>query len=273
MREKLREAIRALVTQPHGLFIVCGPTGAGKSTTLYACLAEIDRYQKNVITVENPVEYHISNVTQIEVNPKAGKTFASELRSILRQDPDVIYVGEVRDDETAEIACQAAQTGHMVFTTLHANDTVTALGRLLDLGVQPFMVASSVSAVLGQRLVRVLCPKCKVRYKPNPEMLRKANLPADKIKAFCRPPRPEDSGDQPPPVCAYCMGTGYRDRTGIFELLVVTDGIRELIKDNPNLDAIRQEAVKGGMIYLQQDGMRLVIEGQTSIDELLRVSK
>ena len=128
------------------MFIVCGPTGAGKSTTLYACLNEIDRYQKNVITVENPVEYHIDNVTQIEVNPKAGKTFAGELRSILRQDPDVIYIGEIRDQETAEIACQAAQTGHMVFTTLHANDTVTALGRLIDLGVQPFMIADAVSA-------------------------------------------------------------------------------------------------------------------------------
>ena len=156
---KMRDSIHGIVAQPHGMFIVCGPTGAGKSTTLYACLSEIDRYQKNVITVENPVEYHIDNVTQIEVNPKAGKTFASELRSILRQDPDVIYIGEIRDQETAEIACQAAQTGHMVFTTLHANDTVTALGRLIDLGVQPFMVASAVSAILGQRLVRMLCPQ------------------------------------------------------------------------------------------------------------------
>src|SRR5262249_57288267 len=166
MRDRLREQIRAIAQQPHGMLIVCGPTGAGKSTTLYACLEEIDRYQKNVITVENPVEYQIANVTQIEVNPKAGKTFATELRSILRQDPDVIYIGEIRDQETAEIACQAAQTGHMVFTTLHANDTVTAIGRLIDLGVQPFMIASALSAVLGQRLVRVLCPKCKVKYRP-----------------------------------------------------------------------------------------------------------
>src|SRR5262249_41948065 len=158
----------------------CGPTGSGKSTTLYACLNELDRFQKNVITVENPVEYHIDNVTQIEVNPKAGKTFASELRSILRQDPDVILIGEIRDQETAEIACQAAQTGHLVFTPLHANDTITAIGRLLDLDVAPFTIASALSVVLGQRLVRVLCPKCKVRYKPNPELLRKANLPADK---------------------------------------------------------------------------------------------
>src|SRR5439155_3633741 len=138
MRDRLREQVHAISWQPHGMLIVCGPTGAGKSTTLYACLNEIDRFQKNVITIENPVEYHIDNVTQIEVNPKAGKTFAGELRSILRQDPDVIYIGEIRDHETAEIACQAAQTGHMVFTTLHANDAVTALGRLIDLGVQPF---------------------------------------------------------------------------------------------------------------------------------------
>jgi type II secretory ATPase GspE/PulE/Tfp pilus assembly ATPase PilB-like protein len=274
MREKMREEVRGLVTQPHGMLIVCGPTGAGKSTTLYACLAEIDRYQKNVITVENPVEYHIDNVTQIEINPKAGKTFASELRSILRQDPDVIYVGEVRDHETAEIACQAAQTGHMVFTTLHANDTVTALGRLLDLGVQPFMVASAVSAILGQRLVRVLCPKCKQRYRPNPDMLRKANLPVDKITHFFRPPeRPEMILRKGDDVCPVCGGTGYRGRTGIFELLVMTDTIRALIRENPNLNAIRAEAVKSGMKYLQEDGLRQVIEGRTSIQELLRVCK
>jgi type II secretory ATPase GspE/PulE/Tfp pilus assembly ATPase PilB-like protein len=278
MRDRMRDMIRQVVTQPHGMFIVCGPTGAGKSTTLYACLSEIDRYQKNVITVENPVEYHIDNVTQIEINPKAGKTFATELRSILRQDPDVIYIGEIRDQETAEIACQAAQTGHMVFTTLHANDTATSIVRLLDLHVQPFMVATALSAVLGQRLVRVLCPKCKVAYRPNPELLRRANLPADKIKAFYRPPKAEESrngddGDEPTDVCQHCNGTGYRGRTGIFELLVMNDKIREMIKENPNIDAIRQEAAKQGMIYLQQDGMRVVIEGETSIDELLRVAK
>jgi general secretion pathway protein E len=270
MREPMRKQVRALVTQPHGLFIVCGPTGAGKSTTLYACLSEIDRYQKNVITIENPVEYHIDNVTQIEVNPKAGKTFASELRSILRQDPDVIYIGEIRDQETAEIACQAAQTGHMVFTTLHANDTVTALARLIDLGVQPFMVANAVSAVLGQRLVRILCSQCKQRYKPNAELLRKANLPADKIKFFYRPPEQQAEGDDDG-RCAFCGGTGYRGRTGVFELLEITDAIRDLIRENPNFNAIKQEAVKHGMKYLQEDGLRQVIEGRTSIQELLRV--
>jgi type II secretory ATPase GspE/PulE/Tfp pilus assembly ATPase PilB-like protein len=268
MREPMRKRIRSIVTQPHGLFIVCGPTGAGKSTTLYACLGQIDRFQKNVITVENPVEYRIDNVTQIEINPKAGKTFASELRSILRQDPDVIYIGEIRDQETAEIACQAAQTGHMVFTTLHANDTVTALARLIDLGVQPFMVANSITAVLGQRLVRVLCPRCKQRYKPNADLLRKANLPADKIKFFFRPPEREPNDDD---VCPDCLGSGYRSRTGVFELLEITDSIRDMIRESPNFNAIRQEAVKNGMKYLQEDGLRQVIEGRTSIQELLRV--
>jgi general secretion pathway protein E len=268
MREKMSNTIHNIVAQPHGLFIVCGPTGAGKSTTLYACLNQIDRYQKNVISVENPVEYQIENVTQIEVNPKAGKTFAGELRSILRQDPDVIYIGEIRDQETAEIACQAAQTGHMVFTTLHANDTVTAIGRLIDLGVQPFLISSSLSAVLGQRLVRVLCPKCKVKYKPNPEMLRKTNLPADRIKHFYRPP--EKEGEE---VCDHCGGTGYFGRTGVFELLEVKDRLREMIRENPNFNAIRQEAIKNGMEQLQQDGLRQVIDGRTSIQELLRVCK
>lgn len=271
MREKVRDQIDDIIAQPHGMFICCGPTGAGKSTTLYACLNKIDRYQKNVITVENPVEYQLDNVTQIEINPKAGKTFASELRSILRQDPDVIMVGEIRDQETAEIACQAAQTGHLVFTTVHANDTVTALIRLIDLGVSATTLSSAISAILGQRLVRVLCPKCKVRYRPDPEALRKANLPADKIKAFYRPPEPNEvpEGEK----CPHCGGTGYHGRSGIFELLVINDTIRNMIRENPSPTALKQEAVKNGMKYLQEDGLRLVIEGKTSIQELKRVSK
>lgn len=277
MRPAMHEKIHQIVAQPHGLFIVCGPTGAGKSTTLYSCLNEIDRYQKNVITVENPVEYHIENVTQIEVNPKAGKTFASELRSILRQDPDVIYIGEIRDQETAEIACQAAQTGHMVFTTLHANDTSTAVARLIDLGVAPFLIGSSLSAVLGQRLVRVLCPKCKVKYKPNAELLRKANLPADQIKFFYRPtevaPGAKNEEGGMKEVCPHCGGTGYHGRTGVFELLTITDKMRDMIRENPNLNALKQEAIKAGMKSMQEDGLRQVISGHTSIQELLRVCK
>jgi type II secretory ATPase GspE/PulE/Tfp pilus assembly ATPase PilB-like protein len=278
MRETILNQVMNLLSQPHGMIIVCGPTGSGKSTTLYSCLNQIDRFQKNVMTIENPVECQVHNVTQIEVNLKAGKTFASELRSMLRQDPDVIMIGEIRDAETAEIACQAAQTGHLVFTTIHANDTVTALVRLLDLGVQPATLASAVSAVLGQRLVRLLCPDCRVRYKPNPEMLQKANLPVDKIKHFYRPPDPEErkteqGEDGEPAVCETCGGTGYKGRAGIFELLVVNDRLRELIRHNPNVNALRQEAVKSGMKYLQEDGLRQVIQGKTSIQELLRVCK
>ena len=172
LRPKLVGEIRSLVTQPHGMFLCCGPTGSGKSTTLYAAIREIDRFQKNIITVEDPIEYHIDNITQMEINTKSGQTFAGSLRSILRQDPDVIMIGEIRDQETATIACQAATTGHLVFSTVHANDTVTALFRLLDLGVEPFMIASALTAVLGQRLVRVLCETCKEPYKPKPEFLK-----------------------------------------------------------------------------------------------------
>jgi type II secretory ATPase GspE/PulE/Tfp pilus assembly ATPase PilB-like protein len=269
MRESMRGIIHKVSTSPHGMLVVCGPTGAGKSTTLYACLNDIDRTQLNVITLENPVEYQIDHTTQIEINPKAGKTFAGELRSVLRQDPDVILVGEIRDKETAESACQAAQTGHMVFTTVHANDTVTAIARLIDLGVPPFLVSNALSAVLGQRLVRVLCPRCKVAYKPNPEMLKRANLPVDKIKHFHRPPEPGEAKGK----CKRCGASGYWGRTGVYELLVITDPIRDLIRESPNLNAIRQEAIKNGMTSLQEDGLRQVIEGTTSIQELLRVCK
>ena len=267
MRPKLVEQVRSLVTQPHGMFLSCGPTGSGKSTTLYAALREIDRYQRNIITVEDPIEYHLDNVTQMEVNTKAGQTFATSLRSILRQDPDVIMIGEIRDQETANIACQAANTGHMVFSTVHSNDAVTALFRLLDLGVEPFMIASALTAVLGQRLVRLLCDGCKEPYKPKPEFLKKANVPADKVDVFYR--RPEN----PEQVCPQCGGTGYFGRAGIFELLVLTEPIREMLRENPSLTKIKAEARRGGMIYLQEDGLRQVIQGRTSIEELLRVVK
>jgi len=272
IRPKLIAEIRGTVTQPHGMFLCCGPTGSGKSTTLYACLREIDRFQKNIITVEDPIEYHLDNITQMEINAKSGQTFAGSLRSILRQDPDVIMIGEIRDAETATIACQAATTGHMVFSTVHANDTVTALFRLLDLGVEPFMLASALTAVLGQRLVRVLCENCKEPYKPKPEFLKKANLPADKVDVFYRKPTPVE-GQQQPQVCAQCGGTGYLGRTGIFELLVITEPMRDMIRENPSINALKAEARKNGMIYLQEDGLRQVIQGKTSIDELLRVVK
>jgi len=267
MRPKLIESVRGLVTQPHGMFLCCGPTGAGKSTTLYAALREIDRYQKNIITVEDPIEYHMDNITQMEVNTKAGQTFATSLRSILRQDPDVIMIGEIRDQETASIACQAANTGHMVFSTVHSNDAVLALFRLLDLGVEPFMIASALTGVLGQRLVRLLCETCKEPYKPKPEFLKKANLPVEKVDVFYR--RPEN----PEQVCQQCGGTGYFGRTGIYELLILTEPMRDMIRENPSQNKIKAEARKNGMIYLQEDGLRQVIQGRTSIEELLRVVK
>jgi general secretion pathway protein E len=267
LRPKLVQEIRDLFTQPHGMFLCCGPTGSGKTTTLYACLREIDRFQKNIITVEDPIEYHLDTITQMEIHTKSGQTFAGSLRSILRQDPDVIMIGEIRDQETATIACQAATTGHMVFSTVHANDTVTALFRLLDLGVEPFMIASALTAVLGQRLVRVLCEACKEPYRPKPEFLKKANLPPDKVDVFYRRPT------EPLQVCPRCGGTGYLGRTGIFELLVVTEPMRDMIRENPSINAIKAEARKNGMIYLQEDGLRQVIQGKTSIDELLRVVK
>jgi type II secretory ATPase GspE/PulE/Tfp pilus assembly ATPase PilB-like protein len=267
MRPKMVEQVRAMVTQPHGMILCAGPTGAGKSTTLYACLREIDRYQNNIITVEDPIEYHIDNITQIEINTKAGQNFSTQLRSILRQDPDIIMIGEIRDQETANIACQAATTGHMVFSTVHANDSVTALFRMIDLGVEPYMLSSALSAVLSQRLVRLLCDTCKEPYKPKPEFLEKANLPADKVDVFYKPP------ENPEQICPTCGGTGYMGRTGIFELLVVSDAMRDLIRESPSVNAIKAEARKGGMIYLQEDGLRQVIQGKTSIKELMRVVK
>ena len=267
MRKQLVEQMQAIVSQPHGMFLTCGPTGAGKSTTLYAALQEINAYENNIITVEDPVEYKMPNVTQIEINSKAGQTFATALRSILRQDPDVVMIGEIRDGETAKISCQAANTGHMVFSTIHANDTIAALFRLIDLEVEPFLLASSISAILGQRLVRKLCPDCKEAYKPTADLLQKIGLPADKVDKFYRPPT------KPQGTCPTCNGLGYTGRIGVFELLVINDRLRDLIRETPNMTAIKAEARKNGMLYMKEEGLRLVVKGTTSIDELLRVVK
>jgi len=267
MRKQLQEQISEIIHQPHGLFLSCGPTGAGKSTTLYAALGELDAYQQNIITVEDPIEYRMKNVTQIEINTKAGQTFANSLRSILRQDPDVVLIGEMRDEETAKIACQAANTGHMVFSTVHANDTIAALFRIIDLGVEPFMLSTSISGILGQRLVRRLCPDCREPYKPSAEFLKKANLPPDKIEVLYRPPTRRDD------PCPTCGGLGYKGRVGVFELLVINDRIRDLIRENPVMSAIKAEARKNGMLYMKEEGLRLVVKGVTDVQELLRVVK
>ncbi len=267
LRKQLTGGLDAVIHQPHGLLLVCGPTGAGKSTTLYAAINEIDTLQRNVITIEDPVEYRMDNVNQIEINSRAGNSFATSLRSVLRQDPDVVMIGEIRDAETANIACQAANTGHMVFSTVHANDTITALYRIIDLEVEPFMLASSLSGILAQRLVRRLCSQCKEAYKPKPEFLRKANLPAERISKFYRPPK------EPETECAACGGLGYRGRIGVFELLPINERMREMIRDQSAMTAIRAEARKNGMLYMKEEGLRLVVRGVTSVDELLRVVK
>jgi type II secretory ATPase GspE/PulE/Tfp pilus assembly ATPase PilB-like protein len=262
MRKQMQDQLREVINQPHGLFLSCGPTGAGKSTTLYAALNELDAFQQNIITVEDPVEYKIANVTQIEVNTKAGNTFGNSLRSILRQDPDVVMIGEIRDAETAKIACQAANTGHMVFSTVHANDTISALYRIIDLGVEAFLLSSALSAILGQRLVRKLCDDCKEKYAPKAELLKQAGLPADKVDAFYRPPTNAEG------VCANCGGLGYRGRLGVFELLIITDRLRDMIRENAPVTAIKAEARKNGMLYMKEEGLRLVVKGLTSIQEL-----
>jgi type II secretory ATPase GspE/PulE/Tfp pilus assembly ATPase PilB-like protein len=266
MRKQLTGRIEDIIHEPHGLFLCCGPTGAGKSTTLYCALNEIDAYQKNIITIEDPIEYKMDGVTQIEINTKADQTFGGSLRSVLRQDPDVVMVGEIRDSETARIACQAANTGHMVFSTVHANDTITALLRMIDLEVDPSMLATSISGILGQRLARRLCPQCKEAYKPNPEFLKKAGLPAEKIDNFYRPPKESTH-------CANCGDLGYKGRIGVYELLQINDRLRDLIRDKAAVSTIRAEARKNGMLYMKEEGLRLVIRGVTSIDELLRVVK
>jgi type II secretory ATPase GspE/PulE/Tfp pilus assembly ATPase PilB-like protein len=267
LRKQLVDKMCSIVKQPHGLFLCCGPTGAGKSTTLYAALHEIDPYQRNIITIEDPVEYRIENVSQIEINQKAGQTFAESLRSILRQDPDVVMIGEIRDAETARIACQAANTGHMVFSTVHANDTFTALYRLIDLEVEPFMLASSLSALLAQRLARRLCPDCKEAYQPNPEFLKKANLPPDKVKCFYRQPK------SPEIVCPTCSGLGYYGRISVVELLEFNERMRDMLRDAASMSQLKAQARKNGMLYMKEEGLRLVVKGITSIDELLRVVK
>ena len=267
MRKQMQEKLVEIVNLPHGMLLVCGPTGAGKSTTLYSALNELDAYEKNIITIEDPVEFKMENVTQIEINSKAGTTFGQSLRSVLRQDPDVVMIGEIRDEETAKIACQAANTGHMVFSTVHANDSITALYRLIDLGVEPFMLSTAVSAVLAQRLARRLCTQCRQPYKPSSQLLKAVGLPPEKIGEFYRP-LPEGQN-----VCAKCGGLGYYGRTGVFELLTINERMRDMIRDSAPLSTIRNEARKEGMLYMQEEGLRLVVRGVTSVDEIKRVVK
>ena len=262
MRDSMLKTLQSIVQQPHGMLIVCGPTGSGKTTTLYVALSEIDVLSRNIVTIEDPIEYQLENISQTAVNSAADLTFAKILRSVLRQDPDVILVGEIRDKETAEIAMQAALTGHFVFTTLHANDTATTVTRLLDIGIDTTLIQSAITAVLAQRLVRVLCPKCKEPYPAPAEFRQKLGVPADKEVTIYK-----EKG------CPACHGTGYKGRTGVHELLVFDNAIRELLVEHPSIQAIRAAARKAGTRTLQEAGIAKVLAGITSINEIVRVTK
>ena len=262
MREAVQSSLESIIHQHHGMLIVCGPTGSGKTTTLYTALGEIDTLSRNIVTIEDPIEYRLDNISQTAVNNAADLTFAKILRSVLRQDPDVILVGEVRDRETAEIAMQAAMTGHFVFTTIHANDTATTVTRLLDIGIDSSLIQSAVTAVLAQRLVRVLCKECKEPYPLPDEMRKKLRIPADKKVIVFKPKG-----------CPACHGTGYKGRTGVHELLIFDAAIRELIVGNPSIEVIRTAARKAGMKTLHEAGLTKVFAGVTSFEEVMRVAK
>ena len=256
-------ALDRIIRRPNGIFLVTGPTGSGKTTTLHAALAKINGPDKNIITIEDPVEITQQGVGQIEVNPKIDLTFAKGLRAVLRQDPNVVLVGEIRDVETAEIAIQASLTGHLVLSTLHTNDAASALTRLVDMGVEPFLVGSSLVAVLAQRLVRVLCPHCKEGYNPTDVELQEIGI---------RPPgRPITLYRAT--ACAACSQTGYRGRMGIFELMTIDDEIRQLVSQNVDSKTIKKAATSKGMGTLRADGARKVVSGLTSIAEVVRATE
>ena len=263
MNEQQLTLLDRIIYRPNGIFLVTGPTGSGKTTTLHACLAKVNGPEKNIITVEDPIEITQPGIGQIEVNPKINLTFAAGLRAILRQDPNVVLVGEIRDKETADIAIQASLTGHMVMSTLHTNDAASAITRMVDMGVEPFLVGSSLIAVLAQRLVRVLCDSCRVGYEATDEELREIGV---------RPPgRPVTvyKGEG----CAQCGFTGYHGRVGIYEMMVVDDDIRGLITRNIDAKTIKKTAISKGMGTLRADGARKVLAGVTSVAEVLRATE
>jgi len=262
LSEPVLAKIRAYGLRPQGILIVTGPTGSGKTTMLYSLLQHIHSVTKNIVTVEDPIEYQVAGVNQVQVDEKSKKTFAAILRAMLRQDPDVMMIGEIRDFETAQIAFRASITGHLVLSTVHTNDAPSAVTRLVDLGLQPYMVASSITGVVSMRLVRTLCPKCKDAYVPTPEELRLLGL--DEREG-------SDLTLHRPVGCEYCYETGFRGRIGVFEVLDVTDPLRRLIASGAPESMIRQTALEAGMVPIGQDGMAKVLSGLTSLEELQRV--
>jgi len=254
-----------MVNSSGGIILVTGPTGSGKTTTLYASLAEIDNEARNIITIEDPVEYKLSGYSQIEVKPKVGLTFANALRSVLRQDPDVIMVGEMRDTETAQIAIQSALTGHLVFSTVHTNSAPATITRLIEMGIEPFLVSSSIIGVLAQRLVRRICPDCRKSYQPHPEQLRELGI---KEVSFRKLDRRFFRGDG----CDNCRQTGYRGRIGIHELLVMSEGVKNTILESSDSDTIRKQGLKEKMITLRRDGVNKILHGLTTAEEILSIT-
>jgi type II secretory ATPase GspE/PulE/Tfp pilus assembly ATPase PilB-like protein len=258
--ERSVSVVRNFIQRPQGMILIVGPTGSGKTSTLYACMQEIRSDEINIITVEDPVEYELAGINQVQINEKVGLSFPFILRSILRQDPNVIMIGEIRDEETAEIAVQASLTGHLVLSTLHTNDAPTAVTRLMDIGIPPYMISSSLVGVIAQRLVRVICPECKEEYVPNPELLTRLNLDRDDLPfKFYR-----GAG------CPLCNHTGFRGRTAIEEIMIMGPKIRELLQSGAPADTMREAAMALGMTTLGIRGMEKMEMGITTIEEVLK---
>ena len=259
--DDIHDYLRELITRPSGIVIVTGPTGSGKTTMLYSCLQKINTIDSKLMTAEEPVEYDLEGTIQVPVNGEIGLTFARVLRAFLRQDPDRIMIGETRDLETAQIAIQSSLTGHLVFTTLHTTDAPGAITRLIDMGVEPFLISATLGGVLGQRLLRKICPDCRAPHKPNDSLLAQLEISkrdfADR-KFFC------GTG------CNACNNTGYKGRTGIYELMKITESLRELINERAPTVVLKQKAIELGMVTLRQDGLRRVFAGETTIEEVLR---
>ncbi len=267
MGKDILEQMDKVIRRPHGIILVTGPTGSGKTTTLYGALSRINTPDQKILTVEDPVEYQLKGINQMAISPKIGLTFANGLRSFLRQDPDVIMVGEIRDKETAEIAIQASLTGHLVFSTVHTNDSAGAVTRLVEMGIEPFLVASSLTAVMAQRLVRRVCRECREQYRPTDEEISKLGMSRDRFRAMGNDFAYRAVG------CSACGKNGYRGRSGIYELLMVDDDIRQLILKNVDSGTIKKKAMEKGMLGLLDDGAMKVAQGETTIAEVLSVTQ
>lgn len=262
------------IIRPHGIILVTGPTGSGKTTTLYSVLSKLNNTKVNILTLEDPVEYQIQGINQVQINPVAGLTFAAGLRSFLRQDPNIILVGEIRDTETTELAVQAALTGHLVFSTLHTNNAAGAIPRLIDLGCEPFLLASALNAVIGQRIVRKVCPTCKIEYQPEEAVISDIKNILGQLISFDRVIKLyKGTGTTGDHQCETCAGTGYVGRLGIFEVVGISDAMTKLILKRSPLNDIEQQAIHDGMITMKQDGYLKALEGLTSLEEVLRVAE